>query len=319
MLGLALLTGTVWLVIQGQRTTSASFLDTDLQVMQQQAALPLAAPGRHATQTGPERYRILLGRVIIPAPTATPEPQPTPDGTRREVQIPILMYHYVDVPGPYADAIRQDLSVPPEMFETHLDRIQALGYETITMKKLVQHMALGSPLPDKPVVLTFDDGYVDHYTEVFPRLKARGMVGSFYVISEYPHSGNTAYMTWDMIREMQAWGMEIEAHSNENASLEGRTEAYLKEVAQAVLYRFEQELGIRPRIITYPMGHFDNNTIQVFQEEGYWAGLTTRSGVLHESDDLFRIHRVRIHGHTNADQVEWLLSDEGLSQLRSYQ
>lgn len=318
MLGLALLCSAVMLVIQGQRALPSPVFARDLQTLRQVAA-PEAAGRLHVTPAEPEQHRILLGQVLMPVPTPTPEPQPTPDGTRREVQIPILMYHYVDPPGPHADAIRRDLSVPPEMFEAHLARIQAMGYQTITLKKVVQHLAVGSPLPDQPIVLTFDDGHVDHYTQVFPRLQARGMVGTFFVVSHFPHSGNIAYMTWDMIRDMQAWGMEIEAHGLAHTSLQGRSDAYLRQEARGIIRRFEQELGIRPHIISYPLGHYDTNTMRVFHDEGYWAGITTRSGVLHRSDDMFRIHRVRIQGHMNADQVEWLLSDEGLSQLRRYQ
>ncbi len=318
-LGLALLSATAWLVIQEQRTLSASPFVADLAALQQDAAEPWPAMGRNAVQAEPEQYRILLGRVAIPVPTATPVPLPTPDGIQRTVQVPILMYHYIDPPGPQADAIRHDLSVPPEMFDTHLDRIQALGYQTITLKDMVRHLTVAAPLPANPIILTFDDGYVDHYTDAFPRLRERGMHGTFFVVAEFPHSGNKAYMTWDMIRDMQAWDMEIEAHGRDHKTLAGRNDAYLQEEVQITIRRFEQELGRRPRIISYPAGQYDDNTIRQFYEAGYWAGITTQAGVLHGSEDMFRVRRIRIHGYMNADQVEWLLSDEGLDQLRSYQ
>ncbi len=318
MLGLVLLGSAVWLVIRGQRAVSTTVFAQDVQTLQGLAAVPDAAVNRSTLQADSGPYRILLGRVLVPPPTATPEPQPTPDGTQREIQIPILMYHYIDPPGPSADAIRRDLSVPPEMFEAHLERIQAMGYQTIPLQKVIQHLTLGTVLPANPIVLTFDDGHVDHYTEAFPRLQARGMTGTFFVVADFPHSGNPAYMTWNMIREMQSRGMEIEAHGRDHSSLQGRSDAFLEAEAQGIVQRFEQELGIRPRIITYPLGHYDDNTIRVFHATGYWAGVTTHSGVLHHGDDMFRLHRVRIQGHMNADQVEWLLSEEGLRQLRNY-
>lgn len=283
--------------------------------------LPTATPTLTPTPTVEvlRRGRIFLGRIHVhtPTPTITPIPPPTPDGTRRATEVPLLMYHYIEQAPPGADAIRRDLSLPPDVFEAQLDRIQDLGYQTITLKHLVEHLTLGVPLPAKPIVLTFDDGYLNHYTEAFPRLRARGMTGTFFIISEYPHSGNRAYMTWDMIREMHREGMEMEAHARYHATLQGRNDAYLREEAMGNIERFEQELGFTPRIIAYPMGQYDNGTIDAFHGAGFWAGLTTRSGVVHDSQDMFRLRRVRIHGYMRATHLEYLLSEEGLEELRN--
>src|SRR5258706_14495245 len=69
----------------------------------------------------------------------------------------------------------------------------------------------GAPLPDKPIVLTFDDGYRDAYEIAFPLLKKYGLTGTFYVVPGFV--GEPAYVTWGELKEMQQAGMEIGAHT----------------------------------------------------------------------------------------------------------
>jgi len=267
-------------------------------------ALAEAAPETPAAPE-PSHYRIFLGQIRVPAP------YPVSDGQVRELEVPLLMYHYVSPLPAHADAIRRDLTIEPVLFVRHLDRIQELGYQTVTIRSIVQHLHTGAALPEKPIVLTFDDGYVDHYVNVLPALQHRDMVGTFFIVSDFPYSGNSSYMDWGMIREMARAGMEIESHAQMHKTLADRSEAYLRDQAENSLRAFQQELGYRPRIISYPSGKFDAQTIRIYQATGFWAGITTLPGNDHRSDDLFRMHRVRLHGGDDPDRLEWLLSREG--------
>lgn len=253
----------------------------------------------------PANYRIFLGQVRIPAPF------PISDGLLREVEVPFLMYHYIsDLPAG-ADAIRRDLTIEPALFARHLDRIQELGYQTVTVRSIVENLQTGAPLPRNPIVLTFDDGYVGQYVHAFPALQHRNMVGTFFIVSDFPYSGNTSYMDWSMVREMARAGMEMESHAQWHKTLANRSESYLTGQIENTMRAFQQELGYRPRIISYPGGFFDGETIRVYQEAGFWAGITTLQGNRHHSDDMFRIRRVRLHGGDTADRLTWLLSPEG--------
>lgn len=252
----------------------------------------------------PANYRIFLGQVRVPAPF------PDFDGQNRNIEVPMLMYHYISPLPPNADAIRRDLTIEPELFARHLDRIRDLGYETVTIRNIVEFLNTGTPLPQKPIVLTFDDGYVDHYVYAFPALQDRDMVGTFFIVSDYPYSGNTSYMDWGMVRVLARSGMEVESHAQLHKTLANRSETYLKAQAENSLRAFQQELGYRPRIISYPGGFFDTETIRIYKEVNFWAGITTLPGNVHYSDDLFRLRRVRLHGGDDPDRVEWLLSGE---------
>lgn len=94
-----------------------------------------------------------------------PAPFPELNSRARQAKVPVMMYH----------DIRADkqvfFDVTPEEFEAHLQLMQQKGITPISMDQLVNHLRTGAPLPEKPIVLTFDDGYVGHYTYVYPLLK----------------------------------------------------------------------------------------------------------------------------------------------------
>jgi peptidoglycan/xylan/chitin deacetylase (PgdA/CDA1 family) len=130
--------------------------------------------------------------------------------------VPILMYHYISASPSVQDRIRYGLSVPPEMFEAQLKLLRDNGFTTITLRDLYEYLAVGTPLPDQPIILTFDDGYIDNYTHAFPILQKYGMLGTFFVLTGPADDGNPAYLSWDMIQEMSSAGMDIQLHMRDH-------------------------------------------------------------------------------------------------------
>lgn len=230
------------------------------------------------------------------------------DGQPRTARVPVLMYHYLSIPPDDANIYRRDLSVSPELFARHLDAIQAAGYTTISLYDLQAHLWEGAPLPEKPVVITFDDAYRDKYTNAFPLLRERGMIATIFVVTDFMDEERPAYLTWDMAREMLAAGISIESHGRNHISLKNQSQDYLVWQALGSLETIQYELGVRPRFVSYPAGEFDGQTIAIFQSAGYWAGFTTIQGATHSTDDLFRLHRVRIRGSTEPDELIRLLA-----------
>ena len=232
---------------------------------------------------------------------------PIPDGSIRRVQVPILMYHYVSVPPAGSDVYRQDLSVSPELFRSHLQALDEGGYTAISMYELVRHLNQGTPLPEKPVILTFDDGYRDNYENAFPLLQEFDMTAMFFVVTDYIDAGNPLYLSWDMAREMQAGGMYVESHGRNHASLRNRNDDYLVWQALGSAETIEYELGVRPRFITYPFGHFDSNTIRIFESAGFWGGVTINAGATHSTENPYELKRVRVRGTTTPAELVYLL------------
>ncbi|MDE0144156.1 MAG: trypsin-like serine protease [Caldilineaceae bacterium] len=240
-------------------------------------------------------------------PAVVPKPPPFPDGLVRQVQAPILMYHYVSEPPAGSDVYRRDLSVSPDLFRSHLQALADAGYTPISMYDLVDHLNQGAPLPEKPVILTFDDGYRDNFENAFPLLEEFGMTAMFFVVTDFMDEGNPLYLSWDMAREMQDAGMFIESHGRNHASLRNRNDDYLIWQALGSAETIEHELGVRPRFITYPFGHYDSNTIRIFESAGFWGGVTIIAGATHSTDNLFQFRRVRVRGTTSAGELVRLL------------
>jgi peptidoglycan/xylan/chitin deacetylase (PgdA/CDA1 family) len=241
----------------------------------------------------------------VPTPTSTPAPalEPTPDGVQRTVSVPILMYHYISTPPAGADAYRIDLSTSPEQFAAQLDRLLAEGYTTISLYQLLAHLAQGAPLPAKPVVLTFDDGYRDNYEHAFPLLRERGMTATFFVVTDFIDEERPLYLSWDMAREMLAGGMSIESHGRNHFTLEGQDDNYLVWQALGSLETLQYELGVRPRFVSYPAGDYDQRTIAIFHSANYWAGVTTVQGTEQSSARPFELERIRVRNTTTPDAL----------------
>ena len=242
------------------------------------------------------------------APLPTVVSQPTPDGDVRTVQVPILMYHYLSVPPAGADIYRQDLSVAPDLFAAQLDAMQAAGYTTISLYALLDNLTHGTPLPEKPVVLTFDDGYRDNYENAFPLLRDRGMTATFFIVTDFINTERPEYFTWDMVRELYAAGMSIEGHGRNHVSLANKDADYLIWQALGTYESIALEVGVRPHFISYPAGEYDHRTIDIFRSANYWAGFTTKQGATHSSDDLFQMRRIRVRGTTSPAELVRLLA-----------
>jgi peptidoglycan/xylan/chitin deacetylase (PgdA/CDA1 family) len=220
------------------------------------------------------------------------------------------MYHYISTPPPGADRYRLDLSVPPERFESHLRYLQEQGYTSISLGDLVYHLTRGMPLPPKPIVLTFDDGYADNYTNAFPLLQKYGFRATFFVITDFVTEERPGYMTWPQLKEVLAAGMEVGSHGRDHPDLRGKPLDYLVWQALGSKETIEHHLGVTPRFVAYPSGSYDDQTIAVFQSAHFWAGLTTHQGDEHRSDRLFELKRIRVHGRHTAADLDTLLHME---------
>lgn len=233
---------------------------------------------------------------LTPTPTPTPTPMPTPDGVIREVRVPILMYHHIAVPPPDADAIRRDLSVAPQDFEGQLRYLKEAGYHSITLPDLIYHLAIGKPLPRKPIVLTFDDGYRDAYTHAYPLLKKYGFVGTFFLVTAPIDEGHEEHLSWDQVKEMSAGGMEFESHTYTHPDLRGQPVDYIVWQILASKEAIEERTGKRARFFSYPSGRYDQQVVDILRSAHFWGAVTVNQGVLHSSQHLFRLKRIRIRG-----------------------
>ncbi len=262
-------------------------------------ALALSLPPTkpvHGRWEIPQTVEPVEGTHSSPRESATPTPTPTPVALPDQARVPILMYHYVSKLPPNPDIYRRALTVLPENFEAQLQYLAEAGYHTITLTDLYLHLTQGYPLPEKPIVLTFDDGYRDAYEVVFPLLLDYGFTGTFFVLATPAHFEWSEYITWAQMKEMSDAGMEIQSHGRDHVDLRNRSYDYLVYQTMGIQEAIQYHTGRLPRFFCYPSGRYDANLIAVLKSVGYWGAVTTEWGRTHTPEGLFGMPRLRIRG-----------------------
>lgn len=246
----------------------------------------------------------------MPVERGTQPDEPAWDGTHRRIRVPILMYHYVSPLPPNADDVRRELSVTPEQFRAHIEYLFYEGFSAISMYDLNDALLTGATLPHKPIVLTFDDGYVDHFTNVLPVLQEFGYRGTFFIITGQADANNPNYLSWEQIGQMADAGMDMEPHTKNHISLRERSYDTLIYEMLGSIESLEAYTGRQPHIFSYPVGQYDDATLAVAQTLPIWRAVTTEAGRLHTTDNRLQMTRVRVPGNVSAVGLASILEEE---------
>ena len=215
---------------------------------------------------------------------------------RATVQVPILMYHYIRVPpDPATDRLGWGLSTSPDDFRLQMDYLDDHGYHPVTLTDLRAYLNGTQSLPDRPVVLTFDDGYSDVYTAAYPLLKQHHFKAVAYIVSGFVGREGQNVMP-DQVREMDANGIEIGAHTVNHVDLTKAHGTDLWNEVKGSKDALEALVGHPVLDFCYPSGRQDAEVVQAVQAAGYQSATTTESGVVHSLGDRFTWSRVRVSG-----------------------
>ena len=202
---------------------------------------------------------------------------------------PILEYHMVtEEPRPGAERY----VVLPEDFAAQLDYLTAEGYTTITPQDYARARKGKQQLPEKPVILSFDDGYEDNHRVILPMLEERGMKAVFYVVTN--DIGLPGYMTWDDLFDLERHGMEIGSHTANHIPLttlppeKQREELHLSKLmlewkGLKTIYSF-----------SYPTGAYDAGIVAMLAEEDYLTAVTGEAGLNNVETNPYLLRRVNI-------------------------
>jgi peptidoglycan/xylan/chitin deacetylase (PgdA/CDA1 family) len=248
-----------------------------------------------------------------PVSQATAASMPIAMPTPREVyswtlQVPILMYHYISDPPQNADKYRLDLSTSPALFREQLTFLVENGYETVDLYDLTLAIVDKSILPDKPVIITLDDGYRDNYVNAFPILQELGMTATFFVTTEFIDQNNPAYMDWAMVEEMAAAGMRIEPHSKTHPDLTIHDRDFIVWEVLGSQETIASHIGYRPRYFAYPGGRYNDEVMQIVSELDFWGAVTTGNGNWHGFNDRFEWGRVRMRNVTSVTDMSAMIN-----------
>jgi peptidoglycan/xylan/chitin deacetylase (PgdA/CDA1 family) len=213
--------------------------------------------------------------------------------------IPVLMYHHV----------RNDhgripkLTVSVREFERQMSALQAAGFHTISPDSLVAYVAGERViLPDKPIVITFDDGYEDNYSQAFPILKRHGFQAAIFVVGINFDRPNR--LTSHQVREMLADGFTIGAHSMTHKHLTDISGEQLTYEVAGSKRVAERATHHQVKYFSYPGGHFNVETINALREAGYKGAFTGLTGLNRPRiDHVFMLRRIAVNSFTNFDKL----------------
>jgi len=231
-----------------------------------------------------------------------------------QVALPVIMYHSVLK----SRAGQNQYIISPEQLEADLRYLHDNGWHTVVMDDLVHFVEEGKPLPDKPILLTFDDGYYNNIYYGEPLLKSYDMRGVMAVVgafidkstAEGVQDPNFSYVSWDTLKEVAERGIfDIQSHSynmhthagrqgclrRPGEELESYRNCFLKDHAK-LCDKLSELISQVPTAFIYPFGAMSIDSEKVIKEAGFKASLSCESGVsiltVGDPESLFRLKRV---------------------------
>lgn len=248
---------------------------------------------------------------------------------QKGIPVPILMYHSV-----YNDAKRlSDYIVTPELFRQDMQYIKDKGYTTIFISDLIAYVKEDRPLPQKPIVITLDDGYLNNLVNVLPILEEYDMKAVVSVIgantqefSEVEDKNlSYAHLSWDEIKELtESAHVEIGNHTYDlhkigerkgcmkrNVESSSEYSVKLKDDLEKLQIALQEQVGITPTVFAYPYGSISDESFPIIKDCGFQAALTCRGKVnmiTKDPEQLYHLCRFnRAPQQSTADFMEGIL------------
>jgi peptidoglycan/xylan/chitin deacetylase (PgdA/CDA1 family) len=223
--------------------------------------------------------------------------------------VPILLYHSI------SERVSSKFSpwaVSPNHFAEHMAYLNDQGYTPVTVSQFAAELiARENRLPERPVVITFDDGLDDFYTNALPILKNYSFFGTLYIVTgfvgrtsrwlEKEGEGGRQMLSWDKIREIDASGIECGAHSHTHPELDTLSLATAREEIVLSKNILEKHLSKKVKSFAYPHGYHNNALRQLLMAVGYTSGCAVKHAMSSLADDRFALARIIIKSDTQVD------------------
>lgn len=251
-----------------------------------------------------KRYRLLLRLASVPLSivlflSMLPAFAAAQAAADKKVRIPVLNYHSITVdPGNRA-------TITPEKFEEQMMYLAENGYTTLSLQQFTDVLEGKESAPDKPVLLTFDDGYADNYTHAYPLLKKLGFRATLFMSPGMVDDGY--FLNWEQAAEMHEAGWDIQPHGMTHPHLPRlNKEKQLHEITEA-RHQIEQKLGTTADIFCYPYGEFNNTTLSILKDHGFRYAFTIDQGVTTPAQSALKLKRIFVNGEEALDKWKFKL------------
>lgn len=201
--------------------------------------------------------------------------------------IPVLMYHSIKtLPG-------NSLGVPVKQFSEEMSWLSQKAYHSISPEDLYQALVNKAPVPEKPILLTFDDGYSDNYSSAWPILQQYGFRATFFVITK---SVGPGMMNWEQLNDLVKQGNTVASHTVHHLDLATLTEKQQEFELNSSKQELESHLGIRVQSLCFPSGKYNKTTLALMPKCGYKLGFSTKPGNVYLGAEILALNRKRIYG-----------------------
>lgn len=200
-------------------------------------------------------------------------------------KIPVLMYHSINYEK------NNILRVPKEKFAAQMKWLYENGYTTLSLDEVCDAVENKRGVPEKSVVLTFDDGYKDNYENAFPVLKKYNFKATIFMITGKIGDSKNGYLTAEQIREMDSRGIRVESHTVSHSDLDALSynEQY-KELSESKA-ALEKLLGRPVCFLAYPSGKYNADTVKAAKKAGYKMCFKMKGGIGSIDDDRYEFPR----------------------------
>ena len=217
------------------------------------------------------------------------EESPLVDPKNLEAKVPILIYHHIREATTTDAEKNKQFILSPADFEHQLQYLKDNNFETISLADLNNYFAGQFSLPQKPVIITFDDGLISQYTNALPLLQKYNFTATFFIFTN-PIGKSKNYLTWEQLKELDKLGMEIGVHGKYHLYL--NKEKDQKKLAAEILgskEKVEEELGKKISTFSYPFGAYNDQVIEMVKNAGYTSARDIINGVSHKKANLYKL------------------------------
>ncbi len=218
-----------------------------------------------------------------------------------DVNVPILLYHHVlkgQPTNPY--------SVSEKNFQEQLTFLKENGFFTISISQLITAITVGATLPEKSVILTFDDGNENIYLNAFPLMKKNGFTGVIYIIANRINADG--FLTEDQIRDFLSAGWEIGSHGMKHINLVLHPDALRDEIGSSKK-KIEEVLGMKVTSFAYPFGTATKITMDWVKQIGYLAGMGLGITNQQNKENIFYLYRRQVESKMSISDFSNLLKN----------
>jgi peptidoglycan/xylan/chitin deacetylase (PgdA/CDA1 family) len=229
------------------------------------------------------------------------------------IPIPILLYHSVSADPP---AWIRPLTVSPRVFRRHLELIREAGATALSVTECADALASAGSLPERPVVITFDDGLADFRDQAMPSLRVAGCTVTLFVTTGFLESPTHArgatrpagpWLESAALLDLREQGVEIGAHTHAHPHLDTLSvEAARAEIASSKQI-LEQLLGAPVPSFAYPYGYHSRTVRRLVRECGFESACAVKNTLSSSADDVFSLARLTVRADTTLAQLgAWL-------------